>query len=156
MPIESLSPQLEFVLKLNVSIGPTLDLGPVAGGVRRTVPITGGTFSGPLLCGIVLPGGADWQVVDSEGVTLVDAHYAIETEDGVRIEVRNTGLRHGPAEVLERIATGERVSEHEYYFRTSPRFFPPVGRYDWLKRSVFVGSAERFSNLVVVKVWKVL
>jgi hypothetical protein len=62
VPIESLSPQLEFVLKLNVSIGPTLDLGPAAGGVRRTVPITGGTFSGPLLCGIVLPGGADWQV----------------------------------------------------------------------------------------------
>jgi hypothetical protein len=80
----------------------------------------------------------------------------LETHDGVRIEVRNSGLRHCPAEVLERIAGGEWVSADEYYFRTSPRFFPPLGQYDWLKRSVFVGSAERSSDLVVIRVWKVL
>ena len=156
MPSESLSPQLEFALQLNVNIGPTLDLGQSTGGVMRAVPITGGTFKGPHLRGHVLAGGADWQLVDPEGVTSVDAHYVIETDDGVRIEVRNKGVRHGPAEVLRRIAAGEKVSSDEYYFRTTPLFQPPLGRYEWLKRSVFVGSAERHSDLVIVRVWRVL
>jgi hypothetical protein len=156
MPREPKSPGLEFFLQLKVAIGPTLDLGPGPAGVRRTVPITGGTFAGPLMRGIVLPGGADWQIAESESLTFVDAQYVIETDDGVRIQVRNSGTRHGPPEVLRRIAAGEPVAADEYYFRTSPRFFPPHGRYDWLRQSVFVASAERSSDLVVVNVWKIL
>lgn len=149
-------PTLEFVLQLNVDVGPTLDLGPSSGCVRRTVPINGGSFIGPLLRGIILPGGADWQIVEADGLTLVDARYVLETDDGVRIGVRNSGLRHGPAEVLQRIAAGEKVPASEYYFRTTPRFFPPQGRYDWMKEYIFVASAERSSDLVIVRVWKVL
>ena len=156
IPVEPPSPDLEFVLQLNVAIGPTLDLGSGSAGIRRTVPITGGTFAGPLMRGIVLPGGADWQIAESKSLTFVDAQYVIETDDGVRIQVRNWGIRHGPAEVLQRIAAGEPVAPDEYYFRTSPRFFPPHGRYEWLKQSVFVASAERSSDVVEVRVWKVL
>jgi hypothetical protein len=150
------APQLEFSLELRVSIGPTVDLGAGSFGIRRTVPITGGTFNGPSIRGRVLPGGADWQRVDAETLTLVDAHYVIETDDGVRIEVRNQGIRHGPPEVLARVVSGQRVSPDEYYFRTNPRFNPPLGKHDWLKRSLFVGFGERSSDLVVVRVWRVL
>jgi len=149
------SPQLEFTLELRVHIGPTLELGTGSVGSRRTVPIIGGTFYGPLISGRILPGGADWQCIERDGLTLVDAHYVIETEDGVRIEVRNQGIRHGSKEVLARIAAGEIVPSRQYYFRTSPRFFPPEGPYDWLKRSIFIGIAERYAELVVVQVWKV-
>lgn len=149
------SPQLEFVLALKVSIGPLLDLGGGLSRTRRTVPVTGGTFSGPLLAGRILPGGADWQIIEADGLTLVDARYVLETSDGARIEVRNRGLRHGPSDMMDRIAAGKMVAANEYYFRTSPQFHPPAGKYDWLRRSVFVGVGERYADLVLVGVWKV-
>ncbi|HEX3985860.1 MAG TPA: DUF3237 domain-containing protein [Acidobacteriaceae bacterium] len=147
-------PQLEFAFELRVNIGPTLELGPSAGGVRRTVPITGGVFHGPHISGRVLPGGADWQFVEADGLAFLDAHYVIETEDGHRIEVRNQGVRHGSPEVLTRRADGKSVAPEEYYFRTTPRFYPATGQCDWLKRSIFVGMGERQADLVVVRVWK--
>jgi Protein of unknown function (DUF3237) len=98
------SPHLEFALELRVNIGPVLELGWGSFGLRRMVPITGGSFRGPGISGRVLPGGADWQFVDRDGLTLVDAHYVIETADAVRIEVSNPGIRHGAQDVLDRIA----------------------------------------------------
>src|SRR5271165_3948301 len=106
MTRETSAPSLEYFLELRVTIGPALEIGPDAFGLRRTVPITGGTLSGAI-SGRVLPGGADWQVVESDCLTFVDARYVIETEDGTRIEVRNRGIRHGPQDVIDRLTTGE-------------------------------------------------
>ena len=147
-------PQLDFVLEIRAGIGPTLELGASPAGMRRTIPITGGTFAGPNISGRILPGGADWQFVEPDGLTFLDAHYALETTDGVCIEVRNRGIRHGSPAVLARIAADDPVSPHEYYFRTTPRFYPPAGQYDWLKRAIFVGLCERYTNSVIVRVWK--
>jgi hypothetical protein len=151
-----LSPKLEFALELRVSVGPVLELGWGSSGLRRMVPITGGSVQGPGISGRVLPGGADWQFVDRDGLTLVEATYVIETADAVRIEVRNPGIRHGAQDVLDRIAAGEPVAPSQYYFRTTPRFYPPEGRYEWLKKSIFLGNAERYADLVIVRVWRVL
>jgi Protein of unknown function (DUF3237) len=151
----SSSPHLDFALELRVNIGPTLELGPSPFGIRRTVPITGGTFRGPRICGRVLAGGADWQLVQRDGLTFVDAQYVIETDDGVRIEVRNQGIRHASPEVLDRIAAGEIVPPGQYYFRTTPRFYPPDGQHEWLQRSIFLGNAERYADLVLIRVWMV-
>jgi hypothetical protein len=149
-------PDLKFVFEIRVDVGPIIEVGDTPSGLRRTVPIIGGTFGGPKISGRVLPGGADSQLVEESGLTKVDARYVIETKDGVRIEVRNSGVRHGSPEVLQRLAAGDVVDPKEYYFRTMPRFEPPNGQYEWLRRSVFIGSCERYAQLVVVKVWKVL
>ena len=155
MAESSLPPRLEFALELRVNIGPTLELGTDSVGIRRTVPITGGIVSGPRISGRVLPGGADWQVFVHDRITFVDARYAIETNDAVRIEIRNQGIRHGAQDVLDRIAAGEPVPSDQYYFRTTPRFYPPEGKYEWLKKSIFLGDAERHADLVIVRVWRV-
>lgn len=149
-------PRLEFAFELRAEVGPTVELGSGSCGIRRTVAILGGTLEGPLVSARILPGGADWQFAETDALTFVDAHYAIETSDGVRIEVRNQGVRHGPPAVMERIAAGEPVPSSAYYFRTTPRFAPPNGKYEWMKRSVFVASGERHAALVIVRVWKVL
>jgi len=153
---EAPQPQLEFALELRVNIGPSLELRSGSFGTRRSIPITGGTFHGQGIVGSVLPGGADWQIIDCDGLTFVDARYVLETEDGVRIEVHNEGIRHGSSSILARIAAGESVPASQYYFRTAPRFYPPDGKYDWLKRFVFLGDAERHADLVIVRVWRVL
>ena len=148
--------QLDFALEARVTVGAAEEIGPTARGRRRFVPITGGSFAGPRLAGRVLPGGADWQIIRADGVAELVARYALETEDGARIAVVNRGLRHGPTEVMERLARGAEVDPSLYYFRSTPAFETAAGPHDWLTRAVFVASGERHRELVVIRVFRVL
>ena len=132
----------EFVLEAEVTLEPAVEIGPSADGVRRYIPITGGVFHGPRIQGVVLPGGADWQVDRPDGVTELDALYSIKTNDGAVIIVRNRGL----------------FVDKGAYFRTVPHFQAPRGRYDWLNKAVFVGSVAGASkpHAVVVCVFRVV
>jgi len=82
-------------------------------------------------------------VVRADGVAELHALYVLETHDGVRIQVENHGMRHGPEAVLRRLAAGEPVDPSEYYFRAAPRFSAPAGKYDWLNRSLFLCTGTR-------------
>ena len=79
-------------------------------------------MEGARLNGRILPGGADWQIIRTDGVADLKARYTIETEAGARILVPSDGLRHGPPEVIARLARGETVDPSLYYFRTAMRF----------------------------------
>ena len=149
------SPALDFVMRLEVEIGSVIEIGPTRNGQRRIIPITGGRFNGPQLSGRVLAGGGDWQTIRADGVTDLRATYAIETDAGARIEIDNRGYRHGPDAVLERIAAGEGGAPDSYYFQTAPVFITAEPALDWLNRTVFVGSAQRFAAGVVVDVFAV-
>ncbi|AQG77982.1 DUF3237 domain-containing protein [Spirosoma montaniterrae] len=145
---------------ITATLGPMQDLGPTTRGHRRIIPITGGTFNGTMpdgtpLRGNVLPGGADWQIVRPDGVAEVEARYTLQTDDGTLILITNRGYRHGPAEVLKRVADGEWVDPAEYYFRTTPMFEVAPGPHDWLGRTVFVATGERRADEVIIRVFAV-
>ena len=97
-------PELEFVAHVNVELGEPLELGSVLTGQRRVIPITGGSISGPLLDAEILDGGADWQIVSADGTAVIDTRYSARTADGSLIYLATSGFRHGPAEVLARVA----------------------------------------------------
>src|SRR5271167_2080616 len=130
-------------MHLEVTLEPIRDLGETPLGRRHIIGITGGTFSGPRLSGRILPGGADWQVIRSDGVAYLDARYTLETGDGALIYVNNQGYRHGPKEVIERLARGEDMDPALYYMRTTPWFETSAPAYAWLNRSVCVGTGAR-------------
>ena len=136
-------PALEFAFEAAVSVSPRFSLGQVHGGERRVIPITGGVVSGPLLTGRVVPGGADWQLVQPDGLIDLTARYTIEAADGTLIGVVNRGLRHGPA--------GEAVDPALIYFRTSPVFEAPAGPHGWLARHIFVATGERHQDGVLIR-----
>jgi len=139
------APGTELVMELYLTISAAVGVGPSEHGIRRFIPITGGRFSGNGIKGEVLAGGADWQLGRADGVAEVNAIYALKTEDGAVIEVENPGLIT-PA------------NGGIGYARTSPRFHAPNGRYDWLNKTLFVGTiapaAE--SGAVIIRVFKVL
>jgi hypothetical protein len=83
----------EFAFEALVNIAKPLDLGQTALGRRRAIPITGGTFKGPRIEGDVAPGGYDWQTIRADGVTVLEAIYALKVSDGTVIAVRNLGGR---------------------------------------------------------------
>jgi hypothetical protein len=150
------APRLEFVFEARVAVDPALDLGDVAKGGRRIVPIAGGEFSGPQIRGLVLPGGADWQVIRHDGVAELEARYMLRTDDGALIYVRNIVLRHGPAEVIAAIAAGRPVAPTSYYFRGATFFETSAQRYAWLTKHIVVCTGEREAARVMVKFYKVL
>ncbi len=146
---------LQPLLRAEITLAPPQELGDAPLGRRRIIPITGGSFRGEKLAGRVLPGGADWQVIRADGVAELDARYTLETDDRALIYVRNFGYRHGPAEVLQRLAAGEPVDPSLYYMRTTPRFETGAERYRWLNRIVCVATGARRAAAVELEVFEV-
>jgi hypothetical protein len=146
---------LQPLLKAEITLAPAQELGDSPLGRRRIIPITGGTFRGERLSGRVLPGGADWQVIRADGVAELDARYTLETQDQALIYVRNFGYRHGPAEVIKRLAAGEAVDPLLYYMRTTPRFETGAERYQWLNRIICVATGARRAAAVELDFYEV-
>ena len=146
---------LERLFRAEITLAPPQDLGDTPQGRRRIIGITGGRFAGERLSGRVLPGGADWQVIRADGVADLDARYTLETTDGALIYVRNHGLRHGPPDVLLRLAAGEPVDAARYYMRTTPLFETGDARYAWLNRMVCVATGARLPASVELEVFEV-
>ena len=155
MAFDPATPKLERLFRATVEIGPPLSVGMTPRGERRIIPITGGRFEGDRLAGEVLPGGADWQVVQPDGTARLEARYTLRTRDGALVYVRNRGVRSGPAEVLARIARGEAVDPTSYYFRTVPEFETGAPQHAWLNDLVAVGSAVRAASAVTLDFYAV-
>lgn len=139
----------EYVFTIEAAIAGALPMGPSVDGERRSIPITGGTFSGEGIKGEIVPGGADYQVTRADGTTFITAVYMIKTDDGALINVSNEGYIVPP---------GNRGNDATY-FRTTPKFTAPNGKYGWLNSTIFV-SAIRFDpakpGVVIIDVYKVL
>lgn len=134
--------QTEFVFQETVEIGATVEVGETPHGHRRYIPITGGTFEGAKLRGVVLPGGADWQTERPDGVTEVDALYSIRCDDGAVIIIHNSGV----------IASGGA------YMRTALRFEAPAGPHAWLNQAQFLSSITGGPRpgTVIIRIFRVL
>ena len=128
-------PQARFVYEAIVDIGPREDLGMSPLGERFIIPITGGHFSGPgngsqPLAGTVLPGGADRQLLRSDGVKELDALYEMRCDDGTVLTVHNKALIDAPVD-------GPR------YAMSQLRISAPVdGPHAWLNRRILVGTVQ--------------
>lgn len=146
-------PSLEPVCRLEVTLDPIHEMGPGRAGRRRIIPIIGGTVTGPRLNGRILNIGADWQTIFESGLAELDTRYAMETDDGALIEIVNYGFRHGPADVLAAVARGEDVPAEAYYMRTHARLETGDARYDWVNRTLFVGTGRRHKQAVTVELY---
>lgn len=145
---EPTEPYLEFAFEEIVTLSAPMSVGPTATGKRNIVPITGGTFAGPGIEGTIVPGGWDWQLMRSDGCIEIEADYMLKTSDEVIINVLNKGT-------ICKSDTGEMAPA-----RTHPVFVAPVGKYDWLNKTTFIGTLERAGDehkmAVKIRFYKVL
>jgi hypothetical protein len=149
-------PSLTRVYRLEATLGEPLELGDFAQGRRRIVPLTGGTFVGPELNGKLLPGSsADWQTILADGTALGDIRYTLQTDDGNLLYVQSRSVRHGSADVLERLARGDDVDASEYTFRTSTQIETAAPALDWLNKGVFISVGGRRPGAVVYETYLV-
>lgn len=128
---------------LTAILDPAQNLGQTPQGGRKIVRVSGGSLVGPRIRAAVLPGGGDWALTRGDGVLMLDVRLTLRSHDGALISMTYGGLRHGPPEVMGRLARGETVDPSEMYFRIAPSFETGDERYDWMNRILAVGVGER-------------
>jgi len=91
------------LMRLRLTTAATEEIGPTPHGRLSIFPITGGSFEGERLRGIVL-GGADWVTAAADGTLELDLRLTLETDDSALIHMTFTGVR----------------DDANHYFRTLP------------------------------------
>jgi hypothetical protein len=149
-------PALEHLCDLAVTIAAPVEVGQTPAGLRRMIPITGGTVTGPRVNGKVLAGGADFQLILGGGTQAhLDARYVIELDDGSRVFVQNTALRVASLENSQRIMSGQPVNPDEVYFRCQPKLEATTPEWAWLSESQFIGVGRRAPDGVFMSFYRV-
>ena len=151
-------PTLEFAFRIKMLLGIRQKFGPLPqGSIRGFVSAAGGTVEGPRLNGRVVPNsGGDWALYRGDHTVGFDARYMLEADDGTPIYMINRGYRHAPPATAARMEALEPVEPSEYYMRIAPSFETPIGKHDWLTRTIIVGSAERRSDHSIFDYYAVL
>ncbi len=148
--------ETKYVFTITARIGEVTIAGETGHGVRRIIPIIGGEVRGERVNGKVCAFGADFQIIRPNELIDLEAKYAFETDDGATVYVENRGIRFGPVELLQKLKRNEPVDPKLIYFRTVPRFETGHANYRWLMENLFVGSAARHADRVVIDVHQVL
>ena len=148
-------PALTFAFEVRAQVAPPLEVGQVPQGLRRIVPILGGTFEGPALKGKILPGGADWQIIRADGFSELDTRYTLQTDEGQIIYVQNAGIRHAAPEVMKQLLAGQPVDPSLVYFRTVATFETTAPELQWLTNAIMIGTGQRFPSDVRIQFWQV-
>ena len=146
-----------YLCTMRIRVSDSYIMNDVPMGERRRIDIfNGGEVEGPLLRGTILPGGSDTLLTRNDSSLTPSVRLVIKTDDESLILVRYKGIRHGPPEVMERIANGMNVEPSEYYLRNAPFFETSSGEYDWLNRIVSVGIGRRETDSAVYDVHEIL
>jgi Protein of unknown function (DUF3237) len=148
--------ETEYVFTITARIAEVTTAGELGYGVRRIIPIIGGEVKGEKVNGKVLAFGADFQIIRPNELIDLEARYAFETDDGAVVYVENKGIRFGPVELLQKLKRGETVDPKLIYFRTVPKFETGAANYRWLMEHIFIASAARHADRVVINVHMVL
>jgi len=113
------------LMRLRLTVAATEEIGLTPRGHLTIFPITGGSFEGERLRGIVL-GGADWVTAAADGTFELDLRLTLETDDGALIHMTFAGVR----------------DDANHYFRTLPRFETAVPKNSFLNRLLAVGIGD--------------
>lgn len=147
-------PALVPMTHIDCEVGALASLGAAPQGERRYVPLGGGTVRGPELNGTLVEGGVDWQWNRADGVLEIAAHYVVRTDDGALVEIRSEGYRHGPPEVMARLARGEAVPREDYFFRTLVRFTTGAPQWAHLNKTMAIACGQRDARLVRLDLYR--
>src|SRR5512136_1272150 len=140
----------------NVDWRNVIDVGATPHGIRQIVYIKGGTFEGPKVKGVVLPGGGDWFVRRADQVVEVDVRCVLRTDDNHLIYCGLKGINEMTAEAAIKAISGKSIDSSKYYFRVAVAIETGSQKYAWLNRIVAVGVGNLMPTGVEYRIYTVL
>ena len=145
-----------LTLRLQVAFASMFAIGTTVHGRRRIASVTGGTFEGERLRGVVVPGGADWVIDRPDGMMAVDVRLPLQTDDGKNIYLSYSGLFRASRDVMSRFNRGEILDESEYVLRTIARFETGAERYAWLNDMLAIGKGQTTKDGPIYTIFEIL
>lgn len=133
-----------------------IDVGATPHGIRQVIYIKGGTFEGPKIKGVVLPGGGDWFVRRADQLVEVDVRCVLRTDDNQLIYCCLRGINEMTAEVAIKAISGQSIDSSKYYFRVAAVIETGSKKYAWLNRIVAVGVGNLIPAGVEYNIYMVL
>jgi hypothetical protein len=149
-------PEFEYLMTYRADLEEPVDIGTVPSGTRQIFDVKGGSFEGPRLKGRLLPSGADWLLIGTDGVGRLDVRGTLETEDGAHIYLQYFGVLVLSDEVLRALTQGGETQYGDTYFMTQPRFETGDPRYSWLNSVVAVAQGRVLRSAVEYRVHQVV
>ena len=152
-----LKSELLFEMRADIDATRSQELANTPRGTRRIFSAASGSFEGPKLKGVFLPGGGDWLLVRPDGANELDVRSTLQTDDGHLIYMSYRGILYQPPAAVEprREGAGE-IDTPEHYFRTTPVFETGAEKYDWLNRIISVGVGRFTQTGVAFTVYAIL
>jgi feruloyl esterase len=147
--------KLDYLMTYHADLKPPVAVGQGPLGLRQIYDVAGGTFEGPRLRGTILPSGADWLLVGSDGIGRLDVRGTFVTDDGALIYMQYFGVLDF-APVAAKLASGAEIDFGETYFMTAPRFETGDERYAWLNRIAAVGEGRGGTGWVEYRVYQLV
>ena len=135
--------RLEHIMSLTARLGDREVIGPVPGGLRVNVHVTGGEVTGPQVSGRLRSVGGDWLTIRRDGIAVLDVRFTIETGDGALVYVTYTGISNRGGDGYEQSLRGAPAPSGTKIY-ISPRFFASHPNYLWLNRLHCLGIGEAF------------
>ncbi len=134
--------KLEYLMEYTGRIqSPMVDVGVGPFGRREIYTVAHGSFEGPRLKGILLPGGGDAALVDAKGVLRLDLRLTFQTHDGAHIYLQGNGVwRSDPTRPSR--PEGEPADYGDMYIMATPRLETGDERYKWLNEVVCVAEGK--------------
>ena len=137
-----MAPTLELLMEYSATLKAPVVVGAGPFGMRQIFDVSGGEFHGPRLRGRILPSGADWLLVDPDGVGRLDVRATFETDDGALIYLSYFGILHMDEGVVHKISGGGSSAYGDVYFFTQPRFETGDPRYAWMNRIFAIAQGK--------------
>jgi hypothetical protein len=140
---------LDFLGQVSVTLAqPPENIGAVARGLQKNFYIVKGACVGPKLTAAILGEGADWMVIQRDGVAVPNVRTTWQTTDGALLYGEYSG-------VFDLGENGYDNALREQYptlptVQLAPRFITSHPRYQWLNRLQCVGIGQvDMKNLLV-------
>ena len=116
---------------------------PHAIGDHVVVPVSGGSFEGPRLKGLIVAPGGDWMTHRADGSSVLDVRLVLRTDDGHEISMTSRGIGYTPP-------------GGTLYARILPMFETGAAKYAWLNNIVSVGVFRTKPGRVAYRVYQIL
>ena len=144
------APDMRLALQFHIKLGEPLVIGRIDEGVRRIVPILGGTFEGEDFKGDILPFGGDWQVVRDCGRMDLDARYTLRTDEGEHIFISNVGSRYIGEEASTALISGKPVNLVGTRSHGLMRAETGAERLRWMNDQAFIPRSRRGEHILSI------